>query len=52
MGRPLSDFVDAYRRDTRSVAELQADLVAKTRRCSCGRGHVQVQGWAGCLWCN
>ncbi|KAL4422853.1 hypothetical protein ABPG75_009050 [Micractinium tetrahymenae] len=30
-GRPLSDFLDAYRRDGRSVAEVQADLVARTR---------------------
>lgn len=30
-GRPLSDFIDLYRRDKRSVDEVHAELLAKVR---------------------
>ncbi len=30
-GRPLSDLIDLYRRDKRSVGEVHAELLAKVR---------------------
>lgn len=32
-GKPLDGFLDVYRRDKRSVTEVHADMLAKTRRC-------------------
>lgn len=32
-GKPLSAFLDAYRREGRDVADLHAELLVRARRC-------------------
>ena len=52
-GQPLSAFLDAYRRYARPVAEVHAELVAKTRRWGCAGAlllGLAMQGGCAAGW--